>query len=457
MEFVKFGELFDFASKSKMKAEDGTERGRYAFYTSSASSSKRTDEALYRQEALIVGTGGKVNIHYEDKPFSTSADCLVAIRKRGDFNVKYVYYFLLGNIDLLGRGFKGVTIKHISKAYIEQIEIQLHPIEIQDEIVAILDKATALLQKKRRMGELWQDLPRFLFLKMFGDPAEKDPGDWERLEHLITRIECGKEQNCRKQPRKDSGEWAVLTQGAITNRYFDASQNRLLTASEPEADRIEVHRGDLLFSRTNSYELVGATAYVFEDCEKLLLPGSIFKLRYDGPPALGVYLCYLFNDLNFQNNIRRLVRGTLKFRSSINQENLKGLKLPLPSRDLLEKFYEAILRIQERETIFRKSLNQYESFYSFILSEIFRFDFTFDLQAELERLLNKIDLDEKEHDFGAFERNGEILKKLVRRVEEHEFENQELYDRAIRVLMHCLKLGKIRQEYRRTGIKLSLE
>ena len=79
------------------------------------------------------------------------------------------------------------------------------------------------------------------------------------------------------------------------------------------------------------------------------------------------------------------------------------------------------------------------------------------MQTELERLLNKIDLDEKEHDFGVFERNGEILKKLVRRVEEHEFENQELYDRAIRVLMHCLKLGKIRQEYRRTGIKLSLE
>jgi type I restriction enzyme S subunit len=48
---------------------------------------------------------------------------------------KYVYYYLLNNIEILERGFVGVGLKHISKEYIQKMKIPIYPIEQQMQIV----------------------------------------------------------------------------------------------------------------------------------------------------------------------------------------------------------------------------------------------------------------------------------------------------------------------------------
>ncbi len=452
---VKFGELFDFAPRSKMKAGEGLKEGKYPFYSSSAVLSKRTNRALYSQEALIIGTGGSANIHYGNGPFATSADCLVAVRKRDDFNLKYVYYYLLGRMELLSQGFKGVALKHIHKSYIDQLDIPLYPIKLQNEIVAVLDKAFAVLQSKRQMLRLLKELPRSLFLQMFEELVFQKKKR-VRLASVIDGFESGKNQKTLKQPRSNSDEWAVLSQTSISKGVFDPKQNKLLVASEPEKERVVVRAGDLLFARSNTPELVGTTAYVFEAEEKLLMPYAIFKIKYKGSRALGVYLYYLFNDVNFRNEIMRFVRGTIKSMSCISQENLEQLEIPFPSLELQENFYTMVIAVREREVICQESLGQFEKFYSSILHDIFDFRYDIDFEAELEMLLGKVDLEKRENDFSIFSRNRQFLKILIDRINEHDFENQELYDRAVRVLMHYLKIEKIRQVYRETGIKLVL-
>ena len=91
----KFKDIFAFAPKSKIKAGEGLEKGRFPFYTSSAIQNKWIDTEQHFDEALIFGTGGSANIHYESQPFSTSTDCFVTITTRKDVNTKYVYYFIL--------------------------------------------------------------------------------------------------------------------------------------------------------------------------------------------------------------------------------------------------------------------------------------------------------------------------------------------------------------------------
>jgi type I restriction enzyme S subunit len=192
-ETLKFGELFLYENKSNIKAGDGKPNGNFPFYTSSVELSKFIDEFQFNKTSLIFGTGGKASIHYCDKLFSVSTDCLVAYANNPKIcNSKFVYYYLLGNIYLLENGFKGAGLKHISKSYINELEIPLPPLPIQKRIADILDAADALRKKDEALLKKYDELAQAIFIDMFGDPV-KNEKVWEKvkMENLITIVRGG--------------------------------------------------------------------------------------------------------------------------------------------------------------------------------------------------------------------------------------------------------------------------
>ena len=85
---VKIKDICEFQPKSKRQASYGTNEGKYNFYTSS-DKIKKCNEADYKDEYLIIGTGGVPNIKI-DKNFSCSADNLIISNK----NINYLYFLL---------------------------------------------------------------------------------------------------------------------------------------------------------------------------------------------------------------------------------------------------------------------------------------------------------------------------------------------------------------------------
>lgn len=120
--------------KSKIKAGDGKSEGKYKFFTSSPNQTKYIDEANYDKPSLVFGTGGNSSVHFCDKPFSTSTDCLV-MYGRSKIELETIYNYLKSNIGILENGFKGAGLKHISKDYILAIEIDLPSEAIQLEFL----------------------------------------------------------------------------------------------------------------------------------------------------------------------------------------------------------------------------------------------------------------------------------------------------------------------------------
>jgi len=146
-ETKKIKDICKFLPKSKRNASFGKDDGTYNFYTSSEKI-KKCDVADYNEEALIIGTGGNINIHIA-KNFSCSADNFIITHK----NIWYIYYFLMGNLNILDDGFKGATIKHISKEYMEEMNIPIPTIEIQNEIVKKCDKIQKLIDNIKEMNK----------------------------------------------------------------------------------------------------------------------------------------------------------------------------------------------------------------------------------------------------------------------------------------------------------------
>jgi type I restriction-modification system DNA methylase subunit len=155
IEIKTLGEVCEFLPKTKkLQAKDGLITGLYNFYTSSQNKILFINEYEYNDYSIIIGRGGSASIHY-DKKFSISHDDVYVIKNTNiNISLKFIYYYLKLNINLLQNGFNGAVIKHISKEYLKLIEIPIPLIEKQKEIVEYLDFNNDLIKTLEKEIEM---------------------------------------------------------------------------------------------------------------------------------------------------------------------------------------------------------------------------------------------------------------------------------------------------------------
>ena len=134
MQKIKLWQL-QFQPKSKIKAWEQKKSGLYKFFTSSSIQKSYIDEYSHIWPALIFWTWWSASVHFCDEIFSTSTDCFVLKANDENINLKYVSYYLKGNINILENWFKWAGLKHISKEYLSNIDIPLPSLEQQKQIV----------------------------------------------------------------------------------------------------------------------------------------------------------------------------------------------------------------------------------------------------------------------------------------------------------------------------------
>jgi type I restriction enzyme M protein len=144
IEIKTLGDICEFLPKSKRQASYGKETGKYPFFKSSMKVNTYVDEPDYKEESLIIGTGGNANIKYGVE-FSCSTDNLII--KINNYLTKYVYYYFTYNMEKLENEFIGTGIKHISKNNFCKIKIPIPSIEIQKEFVEYCEKNDELNKK----------------------------------------------------------------------------------------------------------------------------------------------------------------------------------------------------------------------------------------------------------------------------------------------------------------------
>ncbi|MDO8517562.1 MAG: restriction endonuclease subunit S [Nanoarchaeota archaeon] len=164
---IELGEITEFQTKSKIKAGEGNEEGKYKFFTSSDKQSKFIDKYNHNGEFLIFATGGHAGVHYCNEKFATSTDCFI-VKIIDKIMTKYIYYYLSGQISLLEDGFKGAGLKHLSKNYLGQIKISYpEDKKTQKQIVSILEKAEELKEKREEADKLTKEYLQSVFYEMF--------------------------------------------------------------------------------------------------------------------------------------------------------------------------------------------------------------------------------------------------------------------------------------------------
>ncbi len=218
---IKISDICIIQKKSKIKAGEGKKEGKYKFFTSSNLQTKYLDTFQYNQPALIFGTGGNASIHYCEEPFSTSTDCIVLYQKNNSINLKVIYRFFEGNMQILENGFKGIGLKHISKDYILNISLNYMEDKVQNELIDVFEKIDYLVILRKKQLEKLDKLVKSCFVEMFGDLIHEKKYQSIPLRKLCKTISGGTPST--KIPEYYNGNIPWISTVSLGNNHIDGS------------------------------------------------------------------------------------------------------------------------------------------------------------------------------------------------------------------------------------------
>ena len=151
------------------------------------------------------------------------------------------------------------------------------------------------------------------------------PKHWrvERLGEVVKQTQYGISR--RGVPK---GKVPILRMNNLVDGKINTSDLQYLNLDERETKRFYLQKGDILFNRTNSHELVGKTA-VFDLDGNFVFASYLIRLKVDSELATPEFLNFCMNWEGTQQRLKYLAsRGVSQ--SNINATKLKGFSISLP-------------------------------------------------------------------------------------------------------------------------------
>jgi type I restriction enzyme S subunit len=223
----------------------------------------------------------------------------------------------------------------IRLADVEEMPFPNVPLPEQRRISAILDQADALRRLADDAIESFDEILIADYYLRFGDPVSNNMG-WPTIElsDALEEIEGGWSPTCLDRPAC-KGEWGVLKLGAVTYGRYNPSANKALPPTLVARQGLEVQKGDILFSRKNTYDLVGASVLVAEVAERLIIPDLIFrlKLKSDNKFYTPEFLQTTLATKSMRTVIKSLASGAAGSMPNISKGRLNSLQIPCPPID----------------------------------------------------------------------------------------------------------------------------
>ena len=361
---MKLRELLLPQAKSKIKAGDGLSEGKYKFFTCSPIQNKFYNTATYNRPSLIFGTGGNASIHYCDEPFSTSTDCLVMYGVAGA-NLELIYQYLHTNLYVLQAGFKGAGLQHISKDYILDIEIDLPNEEMQTNITKQFRQIDDMICYRNQQLLKYDELVKSRFIELFGDPV-LNQYNWDvvTIGDIVTDVRYG-----TSRPATEGGKYSYLRMNNLTfDGHLDLSDLKYIDIPENEIEKCIVRKGDVLFNRTNSIELVGKTC-VFDLEEDMVIAGYIIRVRLN-EKVLPIVLSSYMNSTVLKEQLRSMAKGAVN-QANINAQELQSIKIYLPPLDLQNEFVTFVEQTDKLKFEVKEALEKLEILKKSLMQQYF--------------------------------------------------------------------------------------
>jgi len=283
-----------------------------------------------------------------------------------DIDSTYLLHAMLGLAEEIERHGSGATVKGITQRKLSELGIIVPPLSEQKRIAGILDAADALRAKRRESLAQLDALLQSTFLEMFGDPLRNSMGWYMGV--VGDFLESANYGTSRKADPKQ-GNYPVLRMNNITYKgSWDFSQLKYVDLTEKEAAKHLVHKGQVLFNRTNSKELVGKTAVYREDTPMAfagyLVRGVVNEKAH--PEYIGAFMNTPHIKLFLRNKCKSIVGM-----ANINAKEFQAIPMPKPPLDLQVRFATIVDSIEQQKSRLRAHLAELDALFASLQARAF--------------------------------------------------------------------------------------
>ena len=325
-----------------------------------------------KQNDLLISLTGNVGrtALLEEKFLPAALNQRVScIRLKEPDKVLKTYLFHLLNSDYFEqqcmKAAEGVAQKNLSPKWLFEYKIPIYSIERQKEISNTLDKIDLLIILRKQQLAKLDELVKARFVEMFGTfPA--NPFRWStgKIQDVVSDVRYGS-----SRPAVEGGKYPYLRMNNITySGELDLRDTKQIDIPDSELDKCTVRRGDVLFNRTNSKELVGKTC-VYNRDELMVLAGFVIRVRVNErirPEVLSAFL-----NMDFS---KRMLIGMCKTaigQANINAKELQNIDLYIPPIELQDQFVTLKNKIDQQKQTVQQSLEKLELLKKALMQEYF--------------------------------------------------------------------------------------
>lgn len=264
---------------------------------------------------------------------------LLPLLPASELDRRYLAYFLRSpmTVGRISAKTAGSRMPRADMTFVFDLRIPLPSSDEQHRIVDLLSRAEGIVRLRRDAEKIAAELIPALFIDMFGDPAS-NPKGWpvRKVSDFVARFEGGKNIQAGSA---NGSRYRILKVSAVTSGVYRESESKPSPDDYSPPTSHIVRAGDMLFSRANTEELVGATAIVESTDGQTLLPDKLWRFVWN-EPLESAYMHALFQSAHVRRELGKLSSGTSASMRNIAQAKLYGLSLPIAPHAIQKEFTE---------------------------------------------------------------------------------------------------------------------
>jgi type I restriction enzyme S subunit len=279
---------------------------------------------------------GKVAINL--KPVAINQDLKALTPRSSDLSPRYLLLFLLSKAKYFERTGVGATVKGLTLADYQKLDIVLPPLAEQERIVKLLDEADELRKLRAQADRRTTDLISSLFHEMFGDPVENSK-EWPCVQLVglccsAENIKCGPfgtQLSKSEYIEKGVPLWGIKH----VNALFELPTQEFLTPSTAQRlIQYSIEPCDIVMTRKGT---VGNCAVYPERFPLGIMHSDLLRLRVSREKCEPVFLAHqLHYSHDVERQLAQISGGAVM--PGINVTKLKSLKVLAPPLPLQKEF-----------------------------------------------------------------------------------------------------------------------
>ena len=291
-----------------------------------------------------IGEIGKVAINETECAFNQQINAIIP--DQNICNSIYLGYAIQSIRNILKIKANAPVVPILNKTQFSAIEIDIPSMPIQNKVIKQLQLLDKMSSAKECIISKLDQLVKSRFMEMFGEwPANSRNWPTGQIKDIVIDVKYGS-----SRPSSRDGKYPYLRMNNITySGQLDLSDIKKITIPDNELENCSARKGDVLFNRTNSKELVGKTC-VYNQEQPMVIAGFIIRVRLNETLMSPVFLSSFLNTDFSKHMLMHKCKSAIG-QANINAQEMKNIKLYIPPLPLQQQFAAFVEKVDKSKFI----------------------------------------------------------------------------------------------------------